>query len=140
MEESGVREAEAVIAGYRPHSLSEQAADFARQVVGKAEPPSAQRARALLFAAARLAAFGISVGLQPEAEVLLAPSVIERFIVAGERTISPATRRTLRSNLRHLARATETHTEPAPSPLPRERAKAPYSEAEIAGYLAAAEA
>jgi integrase len=52
--------------------------------------------------------------------------------------MSPATRRTLRTSLRALAHALERYPQPAPVPLARERAKAPYSELEIAGYLALA--
>jgi integrase len=128
------------VARWRPAGVGEQAAAFAREAVRAAAPKSPARARALLFAASRLAAFGESVGLEPRAEVLLHPSVIERFIVAGERELSPATRRTLRTNLRHLARAVMAHRLPVPVALPRGRAKAPYGEAEIAGYLALADA
>ncbi len=129
-----------MICAYRPHAVSENAGAFARQVVAKARPSTPARSKALLFAASRLAAFSESVGLELEAEVLLAPAVIERFIVAGERTFSPPTRRTLRTNLRHLARRLAAHPQPEPTPLPRERPKPPYSEAEIAGYLALAAA
>lgn len=120
--------------------MGAQARAFAREAVTAAEPRSAARARALLFAAAKLAAFGCSIGLEPAAELLLHPSVIERFIVCACRALSPATRRTLRTNLRHLARAAETHPQPAPVALGRERAKPPYSDAEIASYLALAAA
>jgi integrase len=126
------------IADWRPGGVGEHAAGFAREAVAAAAPQSAARARALLFAAARLAAFGESVGLEPRAEVLLHRSVIERFTVQSAGTIAPATRRTLRTNLRALARALQAHPEPAPVALPRERAKAPYSDAEIAAYLALA--
>jgi integrase len=128
----------AVIAAYRPSSVSDAAGAFARRVVAEAAPERPARACGLLFAAGGLAAFGESVGLDLEARVLLHPAVIERFVVAGGRTFSPATRRTLRTNLRHLARALGAHPQPAPVALPRERAKAPYSEAELAGYLALA--
>jgi integrase len=128
------------IARWRPVAVGEKAQAFAREAVRAASPKSPARARALLFAASRLAAFGESVGLEPCAEVLLHPSVIERFIVWGEGTLSPPTRRTLRTNLRHLARAASAYRQPAPVALPRERAKAPYGEGEIAGYLALARA
>jgi integrase len=124
-----------VIAAYAPGSLSEAAACFAREVVRIAGPMSAARAKAFLFAAGRIAAFGESVALELSAEVLLHPSVIERFIIEGCSSVSPATRRTLRGNLRALARATEHYPQPAPVPLVRERAKQPYTEAEIEGYL-----
>jgi integrase len=109
-------------------------------VVAEAAPETLARAWALLFAAARLACFGESVGLELSADVLLAGAVIERFVVVGCPTVSPATRRTLRTNLRALARALERHRAPAPVPLARERAKPPYGEAEIAGFLALAAA
>ena len=71
--------------------------------------------------------------------MLLHPSVIERF--ARPRPGCPAVaRRTLRANLRFLARPLVPALAPADAPLPRERAKAPYSPAEIAGYLALADA
>jgi len=137
-EGGGAGEVARAIAGWRPVALSEAAQAFAREAVRAAQPNSPARARALLFAACKLAAFGESVGLESRVEVLLHRSVIERFIVAGERELSPATRRTLRTNLRALARASEEHPQPAPVALGRERAKAPYSEGEVAGYLALA--
>jgi integrase len=129
-----------VIAAYRPCSVSEAAGAFARVLVGKARPSTPTRAKALLFAASRLAAFGESVGLQLEVEVLLDGAVIERFILQGAGNLSPATRRTLRTNLRALARALERHPQPAPVALARERAKPTYSAAEIELYLQAAQA
>lgn len=128
------------IAAWRPAVVSEGAQAFAREVVTAAAPAGVGRARALLFAAARLAAFGERVGLEPRPEVLLHGSVIERFIVCGTDGVSAATRRTLRTNLRYLARAVAAHPPPAAVALPRERAKQPYSDAEIAGYLALAAA
>ena len=47
-------------------------------------------------------------------------------------------RRSLRTNLRFLARRVVPALAPADAPLPRERAKAPYSPAQIDGYLALA--
>jgi integrase len=128
------------IAGWAPRSLSPAAQAFVRGVVAEAAPGTPARAKALLFAAGKLAGFGESVGLELEAGVLLHPSTIERFILTGAGTVSPATRRTLRTNLRSLARAAEPYPQPAPVPLPRERSKAPYSELEISGYLALAAA
>jgi len=78
-----VSELSGAIRAYRPRTVSAAAGAFARQVVGKAAPERPERARALLFAASRLAAFGESVGLEFEAQALLDPAVIERFIVAG---------------------------------------------------------
>ena len=67
------------IARWRPSSVSPQAAAFARQVVPAAGPGGRERAKNLLWAAARLADYAIPLGLDPAPEVLLHPSVIERF-------------------------------------------------------------
>ena len=69
--------------------------------------------------------------------MLLRPSVIERF-TAHAPGLSGAARRTLRTNLRFIARVAAPHLDPADAPLPRGRAKKPYTPAEIAGYLALA--
>jgi hypothetical protein len=124
-----------VIERYAPCSVSEAASAFAREVVGAAGPERPARAKALLFAAGRIAAFGERVGLELDAQALLCEAVIERFIARATQGFSSATRRTLRTNLRALARALDAHPQPLPVALPRERAKAPYSPAEIDGYL-----
>ena len=72
-------------------------------------------------------------------EVLLHPSVAERFTRCAP-GLSGAARRTLRTNLRFIGRRVVPQLYPADLPLPRERAKAPYSPAEIAGFLALADA
>jgi hypothetical protein len=136
----GVADGAAAIAAYAPRSLSVKAAGFVGMVVAEAAPATPGRAKALLFAASKLARFGEQVGLELSAGVLLHASVIERFILTGAGTVSPATRRTLRTNLRALARAVEPYPQPTPVRLPRERSKRPYSELEIAGYLALAAA
>src|SRR5256885_1804685 len=127
------------IAEWRPASASAQAAAFARQVVTAAGPGGGDRAKNLLWAAGKLAEYGIGLGLDPVPGVLLHPSVIERFTAHSAGLSGPA-RRTLRTNLRFLARAAAPQLCPADAPLPRERAKAPYSPAEIDGYLALAAA
>jgi len=127
------------IARWRPSSVSPQAAAFARQVVPAAGPGGRERAKNLLWAAAKLAEYAAGLGLEPVPEVVLHPSVIERFARCAP-GLSPVARRTLRTNLRFIARRVVPHLAPADLPLPRERAKAPYSAAEIAGYLALADA
>jgi integrase len=127
------------IASWRPSSVSPQAASFARAVVAAAGPPGQERAKNLLWAAGKLAGYGIGLGLEPVPQVLLHPSVIERF-AAHAPGLTGVTRRTLRTNLRFLARAVVPHLCPADAPLPRERARAPYTRAEIGGYLALADA
>jgi integrase len=127
------------IAGWAPPSVSPAAAAFAREVVAAAGPGRTDRAKGLLWAAARLADWAAGTGLDLAAGVLLHPSVIERF-AAHSPGLSPASRRTLRTNLRFLGRAVAPQLNPADAPLPRERARAPYSPAEIAGFLALAAA
>jgi len=124
---------------WRPSSVPPEAAAFARQVVAAAGPHGRERAKNLLWAAGRLAGYGIGLGLDLVPEVLLHPSVIERF-TAHAPGLSGVTRRTLRTSLRFLARHVVPQLCPADAPLPRERAKDPYSAAEIAGYLALADA
>jgi len=127
------------IAGWQPSSVSPQAADFARVVVASVAPGGPERAKNLLWAAGRLADWATGLGLDPVPEVLLHSSVIERF-TAHAPGLTGVTRRTLRTNLRFLARAAVPALAPAEAPLPREHAKAPYSRAGIDGYLALAAA
>ena len=128
----------AVIADWGPRSLSPPAAGFVRGVVTLAAPGTPARARALLFAAAKLAAFGESVGLELSAAGLLDQSVIERFVLTGADRVSPATRRTLRTNLRALARALERYPGAWAGGAPAGALQAAVPEGEITGYLALA--
>lgn len=123
---------------FTPRSVSCAAARFAKEVTVAASPPTPNRAKALLFAASRLASFGESVGLALTKEVLFHPSVIERCCWPGATTMSGPTRRTVRTNLRAIARALSCG--PPPLLLSREHAKLPYTAAEIACYLALADA
>lgn len=132
-------EASQVIAAWHSAMVPPEAAAFARQVVGAAHPPSAPRAKALLYAASRLGAFALSRGLELSPEAVLGPYLVERFVVEARRDLSAPTRRTLRTNLRALARALEPYPEPAPVPLPRDPAKKPYTQKEISAYLALAD-
>ena len=127
------------IARWRPSSVSAEAAGFARVVVGQVAPDGRERAKNLLWAAAKLADYATGLGLDPVPEIVLHPSVIERFAVSAP-GVSPVARRTLRTNLRFLAHRVVPQLLPADAPLPRERSKAPYTQAEIAGYLALAAA
>jgi hypothetical protein len=133
----------AAVAGYimdwRPVSVPPEAAAFARQVVSQAAPAGRERAKNLLWAAGKLAGYGIGLGLDPVPGALLHPSVTERFTRCAP-GLSGAARRTLRTNLRFIGRRVVPQLYPADLPLPRERAKAPYSPAEMAGYLALADA
>jgi integrase len=127
------------IAAWQPSRVPPLAASFARAVAARAAPGTRARANALLWAAARLAAWAVPLRLQAVPEVLLHPSVIERF-AASAPGLSGSARRTLRTNLRFLARRVVPALAPVDAALPRERAKAPYSPAEIGGYLALADA
>jgi integrase len=127
------------ICRYSPRSFSPEVAAFARAVVSAVEPPRPERAKALLFAAAKLATYGSSIGLELDEKLLFSESVIERFICSPHSGSAP-TRRTLRTNLRFLARESPEHVPPQPRRLAREKAKAPYSPAEIASYLALSDA
>ena len=69
----------AYIARWRPSSVPPQAAAFARGVIGQAAPEGKERAKNLLWAAGKLADFGTGLGLDAVPEVLLHPSVAERF-------------------------------------------------------------
>jgi integrase len=130
-------ETAAYLRRWRPSSVSPQAAAFAREVIAAAAPDGKERAKNLLWAAGRLADFGIGLGLDAAPGVLLHPSVAERFTRCAP-GLSPVARRTLRTNLRFIGRRVMPQLYPADLPLPRERSKAPYSPAQIDGYLALA--
>lgn len=133
-------ETEHAIASYSPISLSAEVAAFARASTSGCSPKSPSRAKALLYAVGRLGEFCSSVGLELSPAVCFASSVIERFIAVGCAEVSPATRRTARTNLRFVARHLDPHAAPSPAALSRERAKPPYTPAEIAAYLALCDA
>ena len=105
----------------------------------EAGPEGRERAKNLLWAAGKLADYAASLGLDLVPEVVLHPSTAERFTRCAP-GLSGAARRTLRTNLRFIGRRVVPQFYPADLPLPRERAKQPYSPAEIAGFLALADA
>ena len=80
-------------------------------------PLGRDRAKNLLWAAGKLAGYGIGLGLEPVPHVLLHPSAIERFTAHAPGLSGPA-RRTLRTNLRFIARRVVPHLDPADAPLP----------------------
>jgi integrase len=132
-------EVAAYIRRWRPSSVSPQAAAFARDVITKTGPEGRERAKNLLWAAGKLADYGTGLGLNAAPEVLLHPSVAERFTRCAP-GLSPVARRTLRTNLRFIGRRVVPQLYPQDMPLPRERAKAPYRPEEIGGFLALADA
>jgi len=117
--------------------FDDDVAAFSRCVVASVGPESKQRTKALLFAAAKLASFAKSLGAGLEVDTVLSRPFIERFLISA--SMSPPTRRTLKTNLAYLASHVPGHG-PALTRCPRERAKAPYSAAEIARFLALADA
>ena len=119
--------------------MSSPAAAFAREVITRTGPQGRERAKNLLWAAGKLADYAIGLGLEPVPEVVLHPSVAERFTRCAP-GLSGVARRTLRTNLRFIGRRVVPQLYPADLPLPRERSKDPYSPAEIGGYLALADA
>jgi integrase len=127
------------IARWRPSSVSPQAAAFARDVIAAVAPQDRERAKNLLWAAGKLADYAIGLGLDPVPDVVLHPSVAERFTRSAP-GLSEVARRTMRTNLRFIARRVVPALYPQDAALPRERAKQPYGAAEIAGYLALADA
>ena len=129
----------AYIGRWRPSSVSAEAAAFAREVIARTGPAGQERAKNLLWAAGKLADWAAGLGLEPVPEVLLHPSTAERFTRCAP-GLSGAARRTLRTNLRFIGRRVVPQLYPADLPLPRERAKAPYSQPEIDGFLALADA
>jgi integrase len=127
------------IARWRPSSVSPRAAAFARDVITAVGPGGQERAKNLLWTAGKLADYAIGLGLDLVPEVVLHPSVAERFTRCAP-GLSGVARRTLRANLRFIGRRVVPHLYPADLPLPRERAKKPYSPAQIGGFLALADA
>ena len=132
-------EVAAYIGRWRPSTVSAPAAAFARDVITAVGPEGKERAKNLLWAAGKLADYAIGLGLEPVPEVVLHPSVAERFTRCAP-GLSGVARRTLRTNLRFIGRRVVPHLYPADLPLPRERAKQPYSPAQIDGFLALADA
>jgi hypothetical protein len=119
--------------------VSPHAAAFAREVIRRVAPDGRERAKNLLWATGKLADYGTGLGLEAVPEVLLHPSVTERFTRCAP-GMSLAARRTLRTNLRFTGRRVVPQFYPQDVPLPRDRAKLPYTAAEISGYLALADA
>ncbi len=95
-------------------------------------PQGRERAKNLLWAAGKLADYGIGLGLDAVPEVLLHPSVAERFTQCAP-GLSLVARRTLRTNLRFIGRRVVPQLYPADLPLPRDRAKLPYRRRRSAG-------
>ncbi len=126
------------IAGWAPPSVPPPAAAFARRrwraagLCGASGPRTCcgRRAAGRLRAAAR----------PDRSPGGAAAPVGDRAVRRALAGTGPGGRRTLRTNLRFIARRAVPHLCPADAPLPRERAKPPYTAAQIAGFLALATA
>ncbi|MGH9092273.1 MAG: hypothetical protein ACRDZR_12995 [Acidimicrobiales bacterium] len=125
----------AVIAAWSP-DRSDAAATFARQVVTIAAPTGAARARTLLWTCSRLAAWGETKGIAAELAALLHPSVIERYTTTGMSELTAGTVRTMRANLRYVARrAAPALQPPVPRECRRDPVRRPYTDAQVAAYF-----
>jgi hypothetical protein len=129
----------AYIARWRPSSVSPQAAAFARDVITAVAPDGQERAKNLLWAAGKLAGYAIPLGLDAIPEVLLHPSVAERFTRCAP-GLSPVARRTLRQPAVHRPPGDAAAVSAGTCRFRGNARKEPCSPAEIAGFLALADA
>jgi hypothetical protein len=126
-------EVAAYIAGWQPVSVPPQAAAFARDVIAAVAPEGRERAKNLLWAAGKLADYALGLGLDAVPEVLLHPSVTERFTRAAP-GLSGVARRTLRTSLRFIGRRVVPQFYPADVPHPSVEHRAAYDSE--GGFLA----
>ena len=118
-----------------------QAAAFARDVVSRGRPRAGGSGRRTCCGRRPSSpTTAIGLGLDPVPEVLLHPSVIERFARVRAGAVRRGAPDAAHEPAVHRPAGWCRSWHPADAPLPRERAKAPYSPAEIAGYLALADA
>ncbi len=119
---------------WNPRKVSPTVASFYKEAVQRLGPLGRGREKNLLWACAQLGAFAETVGV-PLTDDVFTDSVIERPCLCGTGDWSASTVRTLRTNLRFVQRRVR---QPAPGPMPlaRSRSKNPYSDAELARYLA----
>ena len=127
------------IEGWAPRRHRPEVVAFARRVVTAAEPKSAARAKALLFAAGSSPTSPRRSVLALDEEVLLRASLIERFVssrFAGDAAdgADAAGQPALLGRSRPPRRGARSHR------LAARRAKTPYTGAELAAYLALADA
>lgn len=123
------------IAIWTPKYYSATVANFTRQVVSACKPTSPNRAKALIYAVAKLAHFAETCGLTLSPEIVLSTPTIERFIATARKRLSQSTLRTVATNLRAVRRLLIDPPTPERISIPRERAKPPYSAAEIDHYM-----
>lgn len=122
------------IESWTPRLYSQAVADFTKKVVSCCKGINPSRAKALIFAVAKLAAFAESRGLALSTEVVLRPSVINRYLLSDAKDLNPATLRTIATNLRAVCLNLTQESPPDSIRLERERAKAPYTVNEIDAF------
>lgn len=132
------------IALYEPKGLPlaawSQVASFVRAAVTDFGPASPWAALQHLTTVTRFCVWAVGEYLPLEREALFTPDVVERYTVIGMPRLRESSRRTHRSRLAGVGRAV-TRRAPWPPPataLPRNRLAAPYSPAEVGGFLEAA--
>ncbi len=128
----------AAIYSWTPRIHSKQVTVFTRRVVLACRPGTPARARALIYAVAKLTSFAIAHGVPLKVEMVFRTSIIERYLSTEATKLTPATARTVASNLKAAARLLIEDPSPERKRHPRERAKVPYSASEIERYLALA--
>lgn len=86
---------------------------------------------------APFAAWALSAGRASSVDELLNLDLIERYIAVGMPTAAESTRATRRAILRRVAYKVSPALSqlPRPEPIPYRRVRAPYSAAEVEGYL-----
>jgi hypothetical protein len=109
-----------------------------RDWVGRAEPQPLERARNLMNAVSQLAVWADTLGLPLEAEVLLRPETIDRFVVEGCSHLTKGTRTNYRTVLRAVGRKVLSAElfPPQPVGLSRSDKEPPYTAEEIAAFVA----
>ncbi len=127
------------IESWAPRLYSPAVADFTKKVVSSCKGISYSRAKALIFAVAKLAAFAESRGLALTTEVVLQTSVINRYLSSDPKNFNPATLRTIATNLRSVRLNLTQESPPDSIRFERERAKAPYTVNEIDAFLTLAQ-
>ena len=105
------------IARWRPSSVSPEAAAFARDVITTAGPRRAGAGEEPAVGGGQARRLRIGLGLDAVPEVLLHPSVTERFTRCAP-GLSGVARRTLRTNLRFIGRRVVPQLYPQDMPLP----------------------
>ena len=109
-----------------------------RRWAEQTEPTTVYGARTLLSVLTQLAAWGDTIGLGLDPEVLLHPDTIDRFVTEGLRGRADGTRLNYRRHLRCVGAVVlgPRWYPPAPLPIHRDNVLAPYTTTEITLLIA----